>query len=55
MSDLKIELKNTKIEEKELMKYKEEVSKIHKELYKKANNKNEFLGWLKLPTEYDKE
>lgn len=55
MSDLKIELKNTKIEEKELMEYKDEVSKIHKELYLKADDEKEFLGWLKLPTEYDKE
>lgn len=55
MSDLKIELKNTKVEEKELMNYKEEVSKIHKELYQKADDEKEFLGWLKLPTEYDKE
>lgn len=55
MSDLKIELKNTKVEEKELMSYKEEVSRIHKELYLKADDEKEFLGWLKLPTEYDKE
>ncbi len=55
MSDLKIELKNTKVEEKELMSYKDEVSKIHKELYLKADDEKEFLGWLKLPTEYDKE
>lgn len=55
MSDLKIELKNTNVEDKEIMTYKDQVAKIHKELYLNADNEKEFLGWLKLPTEYDKE
>jgi len=55
MSDLKVELKNANEKEKDIMAYKEEVAKIHKELYLKSNDENEFLGWLKLPTEYDKE
>lgn len=55
MSDLKIELKNTKVEDKEIMNYNDEVAKIHKELYQKSDDEKEFLGWLKLPTEYDKE
>ena len=55
MSDLKIELKNTNVELDEIMKYKDEVSRIHKELYSKADDEKEFLGWLKLPTEYDRE
>lgn len=55
MSDLKIELKNTNIEDKEIMAYKDQVAKIHKELYLNADDEEEFLGWLKLPTDYDKE
>ena len=54
MKDLKIDLKNTKIEEEEILKYSKKVADIHKELYKKADNEKEFLGWLKLPTDYDK-
>ena len=29
--------------------------KIHKELHSKANDEKEFLGWLELPTNYDKD
>ena len=54
MKDLKIDLKNAKIEEEEILKYSKKVADIHKELYKKADNEKEFLGWLKLPTDYDK-
>ena len=36
------------------MKYAEEVEKIHDELHKKANDPKEFLGWMELPTNYDK-
>lgn len=54
MSNLKIDLKNTNIKEKEIMSYAEEVKKIHDELEENANKKNEFLGWLELPNNYDK-
>lgn len=55
MSNIKVDFNNTGIEEKEIMKYKNEVEKIHNELHEKADKLNEFLGWLKLPTNYDKE
>ena len=54
MKDLKIDLCNTKLDEEELLKYSKKVADIHKELYKKADDEKEFLGWLKLPTDYDK-
>ena len=54
MKDLKIELENTNIKEEEILEYSEEVAKIHNDLYKKADDEKEFLGWLKLPTDYDK-
>ena len=54
MKDLKIDLTNTKLEEEEILKYSEKVANIHNELYKKADDEKEFLGWLKLPTDYDK-
>ena len=54
MSNIKLEIENSGINLKEIMKYKEEVEKIHEELHSKANDENEFLGWLNLPSSYDK-
>ena len=55
MLNLKLNLKNTGVEQKAIMKYKEKVEQIHEELHKRANDENDFVGWLELPTKYDKE
>ena len=55
MSNLKLDFSNTNIKESKIMKYKEQVEDIHKELHAKSNDEKEFLGWLNLPTDYDKE
>ena len=49
-----LKLKNTKITEKELLKYKKQVESIHKDLNKRAKDKKDFVGWLELPTKYNK-
>ena len=54
MLNLKLNLKNTGVEQKAIMKYKDKVEQIHEELHKRANNENDFVGWLELPTKYDK-
>lgn len=54
MSGIKLNLKNTGISQKSIMEYKEQVENIHKELHKKANDEKDFVGWLELPTNYDK-
>ena len=54
MQNVKLNLKNSTISEKELMKYADQVTMIHEELHQKVNYKSEFLGWLELPTNYDK-
>lgn len=54
MGNIKVSLKNTRIFEKSVMKYADEVAQIHQELHEKSKNKKEFLGWLNLPTDYDK-
>lgn len=54
MLNLKLNLKNSGIEQKAIMKYKEKVEQIHEELHKRSNNENDFVGWLELPTNYDK-
>ena len=54
MVGIKLNLKNTGIPQKSIMEYKEQVENIHKELHKKANDEKDFVGWLELPTKYDK-
>ena len=36
------------------MEYKEQVENIHKDLHHRANDVSDFVGWLNLPTKYDK-
>ena len=55
MVDLKLDLQHTGIDKKNIMEYTEIVENIHKELHDRSNNENDFVGWLELPTNYDKE
>ena len=52
--EIKIDLKNAGIDKKEIMKYKEQVENIHKDLHSRRDNEKDFVGWLDLPTNYDK-
>jgi len=52
---LKLNLENTKIDEKEIMQYKTQVENIHKDLHRRAGDEEDFVGWLELPTNYNKE
>ena len=52
---LKLNLENTEIKEEDILKYSEQVKQIHENIHKNANNEEEFLGWIELPTNYDKE
>ena len=54
MVDISLNLKNTGITQKSILEYKEQVENIHKDLHRRANDKNDFVGWLDLPTNYDK-
>lgn len=54
MSNIKLELKYTEIDTKEIMSYKEKVKEIHQELQENKNKEEEFLGWLTLPSKYNK-
>ena len=55
MTNIKVNFENTNISLKDIMEYQEKVEKIHDELHSKTNDEKEFLGWMKLPTDYDKE
>ena len=54
MLGLKLNLENTGIDEKEIQKYAKRVSDIHGKLHEEKDDENEFLGWLELPTKYNK-
>ncbi len=55
MADISLNLKNSGITMKSIMEYKEQVENIHKDLHRRANDEKDFVGWLELPTNYDKE
>ena len=54
MENIKLDFKNTNIEMKDIMEYANNVKQIHKQIHTKQNDENEFLGWLSLPTYYNK-
>lgn len=51
---LSIDLSNAKLNE-ELSSYQEKVSEAHKWLEEKTGKGNDFVGWVKWPTNYDKD
>ena len=55
MPDISLNLKNTGITQKSIMEYKAEVENIHKDLHRRAKLENDFVGWLSLPSDYDKD
>ncbi len=55
MSNIKLDFNNTNIELEDIMEYEEDIKTIHATLHDKANDEGEFLGWLNLPSNYDKE
>ena len=52
--ELKIDFEKTGIDKKEIMKYKEQVENIHKDLHRRTSKQDDFVGWLELPSNYDK-
>ena len=54
MAEIKLNLKNSGITQKSMLEYKQDVEKFHKELHSRADAQDDFVGWLHLPTNYDK-
>ena len=54
MKNVKLDLIYSGIKQEDIMKYSNQVENIHNELHKNLKDENEFLGWLDLPTVYDK-
>ena len=54
MSNVKINLENSGIDDKEILSFQSKVQEIHNNMNLIADNEDEFLGWLNLPDNYDK-
>lgn len=54
MSNIKLDFKNSGVNDKSIMLYKYRVEEIHNKLQEDANKEDAFLGWLDLPKNYDK-
>ena len=52
---IKVDFSNTGIPVKAVLEYGDKVNEICEEFQKNKNDDKEFLGWLELPTNYDKE
>ena len=55
MAEISLNLENSGVTMKNIMEYKEKVENIHKDLHRRANDEKDFVGWLELPTNYDKD
>lgn len=55
MSNIKVRFENSGIEMRKVVAYQEKVEEIDKEIRNNSSKPEEFLGWLNLPTNYDKE
>lgn len=54
MANIKLDLSYSGITEGEIYGYENKVQEIYSNLNEKAKDKKEFVGWLKLPSNYDK-
>ena len=54
MANIKLDLSYSGVSDKEISRYGSKVVKICNNLVQKADDENEFVGWLNLPTNYDK-
>lgn len=55
MANIKVDLKNSNIEMDKILAYKENIRGIDRKLRENPNSETDFLGWLELPSMYDKE
>lgn len=53
-SVIKLNLDNAGITDREILKYSENVEKIHNKLCKNVEEKKDYTGWIEWPEEYDK-
>lgn len=54
MPNIKLDLSYSGISQRDISEFEAKVQKIYNDLNEKSKDKNEFVGWLKLPSNYDK-
>ena len=54
MANIKVDFEKSFITSKQIMEYSDEIQKIHKELNERADKKDDFCGWLNLPSKSNK-
>ena len=54
MSNIKLDISRSNVEAEEIMEYAKKVKTIHEKFHEKADDEKQFLGWLNLPSNYDK-
>ena len=54
MAKIKLDFKYSQIEKQEILEHSDVVSEINSELIEKSEDETQFLGWMELPTQYDK-
>ena len=55
MSNIKVDFSKTNVKDEEILNFQSQINEITNIINEKANNEKEFLGWLELPTNYNKE
>ena len=55
MTKIKVDFAFAGVTKEEMMSYQERVLKIYEECLEKKNDEKEMLGWIELPSRYDKE
>ncbi len=54
MSNLKLKYENSSITDEMILEYSEQVKNIHNDLNQRSDSEDDFVGWLNLPSNYDK-
>ena len=53
--NIKVDFENVNVKDKEIMKFEKEVKEFSENLESRAGKQDDFVGWLHLPSNYDKE
>ena len=53
--NIKVDFQNVDLKDKEIMSYEDDIKKFADDLESRSSKQDDFVGWLHLPTNYDKE
>lgn len=53
--NIKVDFQNVNLKEKDIMSFEEDIKKFADDLESRSGKQDDFVGWLHLPTNYDKE